>query len=109
MFPWTDQSEPQENSRACLGCGLILSDNVWKQIITCPNCKFLQPYKDFTSTDFTGYAVRSEDAINENNFNPETSQIPGWYCDHINGEVSQEIINHLKSKQLKMPTWISNS
>lgn len=109
MFPWTESSEPHENSRACLGCGLILSDGVWKQIITCPNCKFPISYEDFTSVDFTGYAVRSENFDDKNNFNPEASQMPGWYCEYNNGRVTQEIINHLKSKQLDLPIWISNS
>lgn len=100
--------------RSCIACGLIQTTEFWQEKYECPNCQInwdeKQSFVQYTSASYTGVI-----AI----FDPGKSwcaqwerfhtNYPGLYALNNEGEVTQEIIDHLEKNRRPLPEWVERA
>lgn len=97
--------------RSCIGCGLIMEDEMWHRQENCQNCQFSHfDVNKYTSASFSGML-----AI----FQPKKSWCAQWQKFHFNkpglyaldneGEVTDEIIDELSQNERPFPEWVERA
>ena len=99
------------NLRSCIGCGLLQTEEWWKDN-SCPNCHLGRSPNKYTSASFSGMLAV---------FDPENSWCAKWqrynhnakgiYALYNEGEVTPEIIEKLESARMRrpLPEWIERA
>lgn len=94
--------------RSCIGCGYINTTDAWESDPNCPNCDFgWDDFRQFTSASFSGCLAifnneKSWCAIWERHHHCR----PGLYALDNQGEVTKEIIDHLRRNKKPLPEWV---
>ena len=95
---------------ACIGCGLLLDAEKWKQDKTCPNCQWRDDQlsiDDWTSSSYNGVLALFQPAKSWcSSWLKYNKNIPGLYCIDNLGEVKPEILHWLEEQDRPLPEWV---
>ena len=100
--------------RSCIACGLIQTTEFWEEKFGCPNCQISwddkTTYVKYTSASYTGVIAIFDPAKSWcASWERFHTNYPGMYALNNEGEVTQEIIEHLENNRRPLPEWVERA